>query len=210
MKRILIVDDHEVVRAGVRRILNAKPGTIVFGEAGAAPDALRLVREQDWDLVVLDLSLGSRNGLELLKEFKQVRPKLPVLILSMHPEEQYARRAFKAGAAGYVTKDSSRAELAEAIYSVAAGGKYITRALAEKLIVDLERGSDRPPHETLSDREFEVMQLIAYGKTVTEIAALLSLSDKTISTYRARVLEKIGIQTNADLVRYAIHNKLVD
>src|ERR1044071_74796 len=210
MKKILIVDDHEVVREGVKRILNAKPGTIVFGEAGAAPDALRLVREQDWDVVVLDLSLGSRNGLELLKEFKQVRPKLPVLILSMHPEEQYARRAFKAGAAGYVTKDSSRAELAEGVYSVAAGGKYITRALAEKLIVDLERGSDRPPHETLSDREFEVMQLIASGKTGTEIAALLSLSDKTISTYRARVLEKIGIQTNADLVRYAIQNKLVD
>ncbi len=210
MKKILIVDDHEVVREGVKRILNAKPGTIVFGEAGAAPDALRLVREQDWDVVVLDLSLGSRNGLELLKEFKQVRPKLPVLILSMHPEEQYARRAFKAGAAGYVTKDSSRAELAEAVHSVASGGKYITRALAEKLIVDLERGSDRPPHETLSDREFEVMQLIASGKTVTEIALLLSLSDKTISTYRARVLEKIGIQTNADLVRYAIQNKLVD
>jgi len=210
MKKILIVDDHEVVREGVKRILNAKPGTIVFGEAGAAPDALRLVREQDWDVVVLDLSLGSRNGLELLKEFKQVRPKLPVLILSMHPEEQYARRAFKAGAAGYVTKDSSRAELAEAVDSVAAGGKYITRALAEKLIVDLERGSDRPPHETLSDREFEVMQLIASGKTVTEIAALLSLSDKTISTYRVRILEKIGIQTNADLVRYAIQNKLVD
>jgi len=210
MKKILIVDDHEVVREGVKRILNAKPGTIVFGEAGAAPDALRLVREQDWDVVVLDLSLGSRNGLELLKEFKQVRPKLPVLILSMHPEEQYARRAFKAGAAGYVTKDSSRAELAEAVDSVTAGGKYITRALAEKLIVDLERGSDRPPHETLSDREFEVMQLIASGKTVTEIAALLSLSDKTISTYRVRILEKIGIQTNADLVRYAIQNKLVD
>ena len=210
MKKILIVDDHEVVREGVKRIFNVERDTTTFGEASGAPDALRLVREQDWDVVVLDLSLGGRSGLELLKELKQIRPKLPVLILSMHPEEQYARRAFKAGAAGYVTKDSPRAELAEAVNSVAAGGKYVTRALAEKLIVDLERGSDRPPHEMLSDREFEVMRLLASGKTVTEIAVMLSLSDKTISTYRARVLEKIGIQTNADLVRYAIQNKLVD
>ena len=210
MKKILIVDDHEVVREGVKRIFNVERETTIFGEASAAPDALRLVREQDWDVVVLDLSLGGRSGLELLREMKQIRPKLPVLILSMHTEEQYARRAFKAGAAGYVTKDSPRAELAEAVNSVAAGGKYVTRALAEKLIVDLERGSDRPPHEMLSDREFEVMRLLASGKTVTEIAVMLSLSDKTISTYRARVLEKIGIQTNADLVRYAIQNKLVD
>jgi two-component system, NarL family, invasion response regulator UvrY len=210
MKKILIVDDHEVVREGVKRIFNVEHDTTIFGEASAAADALRLVREQDWDVVVLDLSLGGKSGLELLREMKQIRPKLPVLILSMHTEEQYARRAFKAGAAGYVTKDSPRAELAEAVNSVAAGGKYVTRALAEKLIVDLERGSDRPPHETLSDREFEVMRLLASGKTVTEIAVMLSLSDKTISTYRARVLEKIGIQTNADLVRYAIQNKLVD
>ncbi len=210
MKRILLIDDHEVVREGVKKILNVKPDTIVFGEARAASGALKLVREQDWDVVLLDLSLGGRSGLELLKELKQIRPKLPVLILSMHPEEQYARRAFKAGAAGYVTKDSSKAELVEAVSSVAAGGKYVSRALAEKLIFDLDRGSDRPPHETLSDRELEVMRLLASGKTVTEIAALLSLSDKTISTYRARVLEKIGINTNAELIRYAIENKLVD
>lgn len=210
MKRILIVDDHDVVREGVKRILNERPGASVFGEARAAPDALRLVREQDWDVVVLDLSLGGRSGLELLKELKQIRPRLPVLILSMHSEEQYAHRAFKAGAAGYVTKDSSAAELAVAVNKVAAGGKYITSTLAEKLIFDLERGSDRPPHEILSDREFEVMRLIASGKTVTDIAGLLSLSDKTISTYRARLLEKMGMMTNADLIRYAIHNKLVD
>jgi len=210
MKRILLIDDHEVVREGVKKILNVKPDTTVFGEASAAPTALRLVREQDWDVVLLDLSLGGRSGLELLKELKQIRPRLPVLILSMHPEEQYARRAFKAGAAGYVTKDSSKAELVEAVSSVAAGGKYVSRALAEKLIFDLDRGSDRPPHETLSDRELEVMRLLASGKTVTEIAALLSLSDKTISTYRARVLEKTGLNTNAELIRYAIENKLVD
>ena len=210
MKRILLIDDHEVVREGVKKILNVKPDTTVFGEASAAAEALKLVREQDWDVVLLDLSLGGRSGLELLKELKQIRPRLPVLILSMHPEEQYARRAFKAGAAGYVTKDSSKAELVEAVSSVAAGGKYVSRALAEKLIFDLDRGSDRPPHETLSDRELEVMRLLASGKTVTEIAAFLSLSDKTISTYRARVLEKMGINTNAELIRYAIENKLVD
>jgi len=210
MKRILLIDDHEVVREGVKKILNVKPDTTVFGEANAAPGALKLVREQDWDVVLLDLSLGGRSGLELLKELKQIRPKLPVLILSMHPEEQYARRAFKAGASGYVTKDSSKAELVEAVNSVAAGGKYVSRALAEKLIFDLDRDSDRPPHETLSDRELEVMRLLASGKTITEIASLLSLSDKTISTYRARVLEKIGINTNAELIRYAIENKLVD
>src|ERR1700741_677392 len=210
MKRILLIDDHEVVREGVKKILNVKPDTTVFGEANAAPGALKLVREQDWDVVLLDLSLGGRSGLELLKELKQIRPRLPVLILSMHPEEQYARRAFKAGAAGYVTKESSKAELVDAVSSVAAGGKYVSRALAEKLIFDLDRGTDRPPHEALSDRELEVMRLLASGKTVTEIAALLSLSDKTISTYRARVLEKIGINTNAELIRYAIEKKLVD
>ena len=210
MKKILIIDDHEVVREGVKKIFNDKMGPIIFGEAGAAPDALKIVREQDWDVVVLDLSLGSRSGLELLKELKQIRPRLPVLIFSMHPEEQYARRAFKAGAAGYVTKDSPRAELAEAVNRVAAGGKYVTAALAEKLIVDFARGTDRLPHETLSDREFEVMRLIASGKPLNEIATLLSLSDKTISTYRARVLEKIGLNSNAELIRYAIENKLVD
>lgn len=210
LRRILIIDDHEVVREGVKRIFSQEPGTAVFGEAGSAPDALKFVREQDWDVVVLDLSLGGRDGLELLKELKQIRPKLPVVILSMHSEEQYARRAFKAGAAGYVTKDSSRAELAEAVNRVAAGGKYVTPALAEKLIVDLAGESDRLPHETLSDREFEVMRLIASGKALTEIAAMLSLSDKTISTYRARVLEKMGLHNNAELIRYAIQNKLVD
>lgn len=208
MTRILIVDDHEVVREGVKTILSEQ-STAVFGEAGVGPEALRFVREQEWDLVVLDLSLGDRSGLEVLKELKIIRPKLPVLILSMHSEEQYARRAFRAGAAGYVTKDSSRAELAEALNKVAAGGKYVSSSLAEKLIVDLERGSDRPPHETLSDREFEVMCLMASGKSITEIAELLSLSDKTISTYRARLLEKIGIHTNAELVRYALQNKLI-
>jgi two-component system invasion response regulator UvrY len=210
MKKILIIDDHEIVRDGLKKILNEQPDDITFGEASTAPEALRLVSEQDWDIVVLDLSLGGRNGLEVLKELKQMRPGLPVLILSMHSEEQYARRAFKAGAAGYITKDSPRAELVKAINKVAEGGRYISHAFAEELVIDLERGSDRPLHETLSDREFEVMRLIASGKTVGEIAVLLSLSDNTISTYRARLLEKMKMRTNAELTHYAIQNGLVD
>jgi DNA-binding NarL/FixJ family response regulator len=209
MKKILIIDDHEIVRDGLKKIVNEQSENITFGEASTAPEALRLVAEQDWDIVVLDLSLGGRNGLEVLKELKQIRPGLPVLILSMHSEEQYARRAFKAGAAGYITKDSPRAELLNAINKVAEGRKYVSRALAEELVIDLERGSDRPPHETLSDREFEVMRLIASGKTVGEIAVLLSLSDNTISTYRARLLEKMKMRTNAELTHYAILNGLV-
>ncbi len=209
MLRVLIVDDHEVLRDGVKRVLDKQPGTVTFGEAGTAPEALRLAREQEWDVVVLDLSLGGRSGLEVLKELRQLRPRLPVLVLSMHSEEQFARRAFKAGAAGYITKDSPRAELLKAVKKVSEGGTYVSPALAEKLVFDLRR-DDRPPHETLSDREFEVMRLIASGKTVKEIAGILSLSDNTISTYRARILEKMGMKTNAELTHYAIQNRLVE
>jgi two-component system invasion response regulator UvrY len=210
MKKILIIDDHEIVRHGLKKILNEQPDDSTFGEASTASEALRLIAEQNWDLVVLDLTLGGRSGLEVLKELKELRPRLPVLILTMHSEEQYARRAFKAGAAGYITKDSPRAELVKAINKVAEGGRYVSHTLAEELVIDLERGSDGPPHQILSDREFEVMCLIASGKTVGEIAVLLSLSDKTISTYRARLLEKMGMKTNAELTHYAIQNSLVD
>jgi len=210
MIKILIVDDHEVVRDGVKKIFDKQPGIAAFGEAGTAHEALTLAREEEWDVAVLDLSLGGRNGLEVLKELKQIRPRLPVLILSMHSEEQYARRAFRAGAAGYVTKGSSRVELANAVEKVMRGGKYVTPALAEKLVLSLDRDSQLSRHETLSDREFEVMCLIASGKTVGEIAELLTLSNKTISTYRARILEKMEMKTNAELTYYAIHNHLVD
>ena len=210
MKRILIVDDHEVVRDGIKRIFDRQADATTFGEAGTGHEALKLARDEDWDIVVLDLSLGGRSGLETLKELKQIRPRLPVLILSMHTEVQFARRAFKAGASGYITKDSPRSELTKAINGVIAEGRYISPSLAEKLIVDIGRGADRPPHETLSDREFEVMRLIASGRTAREIAELLSLSDSTISTYRARILEKMGMKTNAELTHYAIQNKLVD
>ncbi|MBZ5726735.1 MAG: response regulator transcription factor [Acidobacteriia bacterium] len=210
MKRVLIVDDHEVAREGVKKILDDPPGAAVFGEAATGPEALELARKQAWDLAILDLSLRDRSGMEVLKELKRLLPGLPVLILSMHGEERYARRAFKAGAAGYITKDSPRAALVEAVHKVIEGGRYVSPGLAEKLVTDLQRGNDRAPHETLSDREFEVMRLIASGKTVTEIAEVLSLSDKTISTYRARILEKTGMKNNAELTRYALQNKLVD
>jgi DNA-binding NarL/FixJ family response regulator len=208
--KILIVGDHEVVRDGLKKILDEQLNTTAFGEASTAQEALRLVRAEYWDVVVLDLSLGDRSGLEVLKELKQIRPHLPVLILSTHSEEQDARRAFKAGAAGYVTKDSPRAELVKAVNRVMSGGRYVTAAVAEKLIFDIAGGTDRAPHEALSGREFEVMRLIASGKTVGEIAEMLSLSDRTISTYRARILEKMGMKTSAEITHYAIQNKLVD
>ena len=210
MKHILIIDDHAVVRDGVKRILGQQNYDLTFGEASSLEEALKLAREHAWDAVVLDLSLGGRSGLEVLAGLRQIRPGLPVLILSMHSEEQYARRAFKAGAAGYITKDSPRQELVRAVNKIIAGGRYISSALAENLIIDIERGTDRPPHEVLSNREFEVMTLIASGKTVGEIARLLSLSEKTISTYRARLLEKLRMKTNAEVTHYAIQNKLVD
>jgi two-component system, NarL family, invasion response regulator UvrY len=210
MNRILIVDDHEVVRAGLMRIIE-QPGT-VFGEASTGGQALKLASEESWDLVVLDLSLGERGGLELLKELKQARPRLQVLILSMHSEEQYARRAFQAGAAGYITKDSPPAELIKAVNRVMEGGRYVNEATAERFAQDLEKGTDRdrPAHQLLSDREFEVMRLIGSGKTVGEIADILQLSNKTVSTYRTRILEKMAMKTNAEIIHYAIRNNLAD
>ncbi len=210
MRKVLIVDDHEVVRDGVKKLLDEEPGDIACGEAGTPDEAVRMALFDDWDAVILDLSFAGRSGLEVLKELKQLRPRLPVLVLTMHSEEQYARRAFKAGAAGFITKDSPRAELSKAIHKVMEGGRYLSPTLAEKLVLDLDRGIDRPPDQTLSDREFQVMRLIASGKTLSEIAGLLSLSDKTISTYRARLMEKMGMRTNSELIHYAIQNKLVD
>jgi len=211
MKRALLVDDHAVVRNGLKKILEGQPGEFEFGEAGTAEEAIEQVREQTWDIVILDISLGGgRNGLDTLKELKQIRPRLQVLILTMHSEEQYARRSFRSGAAGYITKDSPRAELIRAVSKVMEGGKYVSPVLAEKLVAYIEKDINGPPHETLSDREFQVMRLIASGKTVGEIAELLSLSDKTISTYRARILEKMGMKTSAELTHYAIRNELVD
>ena len=208
--RVLIVDDHAVLRDGLKHIIDQPSGSAVFGEASTAQEAMELVRRAEWDLVILDISLGDVSGLDLLKNIRQLLPRLPVLVFTMHPEKQYARRSFKSGAAGYVTKDSSPTELRQAIQKVTAGGRYVSPSLAETLVADLEAGEVRQPHEHLSDREFEVMRLIASGKTVGEIAALLSLSDRTVSTYRSRILEKMRMRTNAQLTHYAIESKLTE
>jgi len=209
MIRILIADDHAIVRRGLKQILAEESGMTVAGEAQNAQEVLDLVRKQAWDVVVLDIAMPGRGGLDVLKEIKPEYPQLPVLILSMHPEDQYAIRALKAGAAGYLTKESAPEELVKAIRKVLAGGKYVSASLAEKLALALEADDQKPPHETLSDREYQVMCLIASGKTVGEIADELSLSVKTISTYRARILEKMSLKSNAALTHYAVQQRLV-
>jgi DNA-binding NarL/FixJ family response regulator len=208
--RILTVDDHAIVRNGVKILFEGRPEIATFGEASNAKEAARLVREQDWDVVVMDITLGDRSGIEVMKDLKAIRPGLAFLILSMHSEAQYARRAFKAGASGYITKDSLPDELARAITKVAQGGKYVSPTLAEMLVMDVDKGLERAAHERLSDREFEIMCLIGSGKTVSEIANLISRSAKTVSTYRARILEKTGMRTNAEITYYVIQNKLLE
>ncbi len=207
--KVLIADDHAVVRRGLKQILADDYKTLTVGEAQNAHDTLRLVREQDWDIVVLDISMPGKSGLDVLKELKQVRPKTPVLILTTHSEELYAVRAFKAGAAGYMTKESAPEHLIEAIQKVISGRRYISPVLAEILAAHLGGAVDKLQHESLSDREYEVLCLIASGKTVGQIADELSLSVTTISTYRARILEKMGMKNNAELTHYAIRNKLI-
>lgn len=206
MLKILTIDDHEVVRRGIKEMFTEENAT--FGEACSGAEALALVRKQPWDIAVLDISLGGRSGLEVLAEIKQLRPRMPVLILSMHAEEQYAVRAFKTGASGYINKTSSGEELRRAILKIIAGGQYVGSSLAEKMVLQLSQPGD-VPHESLSNRELEVLCSIASGKTVGEIAATLSLSDKTISTYRRRILDKMDMKSNAELTHYAIRNGLV-
>ena len=205
--RILTIDDHEVVREGVKGLFSSDLAE--FGEARNGPEAMSLIRDQDWDIAILDISLAGRSGLDVLKEIKQTRPKLPVLMLSMHAEDQYAMRAFKAGASGYISKASSRDELRKAVLKVINGGRYVSPSMAERMVLDLNV-RERAAHEHLSDRELEVMCLIASGKTVGEIAKGLSLSDKTISTYRRRILDNMQLNTNAELTYYAIRNGLVE
>jgi DNA-binding NarL/FixJ family response regulator len=206
MLKILTIDDHEVVRRGIKEMFTEDSAT--FGEARSGAEALAMVREQQWDIAVLDISLGGRSGLEVLAELKQLRPRMPVLILSMHAEDQYAVRAFKASASGYINKASSGEELRRAILKIIKGGQYVGASLAEKMVLQLSQPG-KVPHEGLSNREFEVLCSIASGKTVTEIASTLSLSNKTISTYRRRILDKMDMRTNAELTHYAIRNGLV-
>ena len=209
MIRILIVDDHTVVRRGLKQILSEESDMSVVGEAHNAQEMLTLVRKQPCDVIVADISMPGRSGLDVLKELKQDRPKLPVLVLSMHPEDQYAVRALKLGASGYMTKESAPEELVKAIRKVVSGGRYVSPSLAEKLALDLAVDTDRSPHETLSEREHQVFSMIARGKTVKEIADELALSVKTISTYRTRILEKMAMKNNAELIHYAISNRIV-
>jgi len=208
--RILIADDHAVFRRGLRETISEAFPRVTFGEARTAEETLESVRRHDWEILILDISMPGKSGLDILNDLKRLRPKLPILLLSMHPEEQFARRALKSGAAGYLTKESVPEELKEAVRKVVNGGRYVSATFAEKLAVDLTEGADIPIHELLSDREFQVLRMIASGKTVKEIADEIALSVKTVSTYRARILEKTGMKTNAELIRYALQTQLVD
>jgi two-component system invasion response regulator UvrY len=208
--KILLADDHAVVRHGLKQILADEFKRASFGEARNAHEALDLIWKENWDVVVLDVTMPGRSGLEVLREIKKSKPRLPVLVLSMHPENQFAVRVLKRGASGYMTKESAPAELVGAIKKVLAGGRYVSTSLAEKLANYVSTDSNKPPQELLSDREFQVLRLIASGKIVSEIARELSLSVKTISTYRTRILEKMGLRNNAELMHYAMQHQLVE
>lgn len=210
MLRILIADDFPLFRLGVKDLLTEGLGAVTVGECDNAHDLLELVRRKKWDVVILDISMPGTTGTDALKQLKAERPNLPVIVLSMHPENQYAVRMFKAGADAYLTKISAPDELVVAIKKVLAGGQHISPALGEQLVLGIRQGRDKPPHELLSDREYEVLCLIGSGKTVGEIAETMHLSITTISTYRARILEKMGLKTNAEMTRYALQNRLVE
>jgi DNA-binding NarL/FixJ family response regulator len=210
MIKVCVVDDHAVVREGLKRIISENPGMAVTAEAGDGLDAMKVIKSQSLDVVLLDITMPNKSGLDVLKEIHAESPRLPVLVLSVHAEDQYAVRVLRAGAAGYLTKESAPSKLVQAIRKVVRGGKYVSPTLAEKLVYDLNSDSSRAPHEVLSDREYQVLCMIASGKTVTMIAIELALSVKTVSTYRVRVLEKLNMKNNAELTRYAIKEGLVD
>lgn len=211
MIKILIADDHAILRAGLKHLLSEYPDIVVAGEASNGHEALAKVQEEPWSAMVLDMTMPGKSGIELIKQIKQIAPKLPVLILSMHKEDVYAVRALKAGAAGYLCKDNAEDQLVPALRKVAAGGLYITPEVAEKLAAGMLHGrpQDTPPHTRLSDREYQIFQMIAGGKSVTDIAQRLNLSVKTVSTHKTHVLEKMGCANVAELVRYAIQHDLL-
>jgi len=208
--RILIADDHAILRRGLKEILVRELEGAVCGEAKDAAETFARIQEGGWDLLILDITMSGRSGLDVLRDLKAAHPKLPVLVLSMHPEDQYAKRVLRAGASGYVSKGSAPEELLKAIRKVLAGGRYVSAALAEKLASDLSEDTGRPVHEALSDREFEVLRMIGAGKTVSQIAGDLHLGVTTVSTYRARILEKMHMATSAELMHYALHTRLID
>lgn len=209
--RVLIADDHAIVRQGFKQIFSETDDLVVAGEADDGAEALQLARQQEWDVFLLDVTMPNRNGIDTLKQLKKEFPKLPVLILSMHPEEQYAVRAIKSGASGYLTKQSAPELLVTAIRQVARGKKYVSPAVAEQLANALVAGDgDQPPHEMLTDREYQVFRLIAAGKPLTQIADELNLAVATISTFRTRIIEKTGLKSNAEMIRYGIEHGLVE
>lgn len=210
MIRLLIVDDHAVVREGLKQIFSDTSDLVVADEASSAEEAINKIIENNYDVILTDISMPGRGGLELLQEIKEINPELRVLILSMHPEQQYALRALKAGASGYLTKNTPPEELIKAIRKIAQGRRYITETVSEQMADDLSKDTSKPLHETLSDREYQTMRLIASGKTVSEIAKELSLSVKTVSTYRSRILVKMNMKNNAAITYYAIKQGLVD
>ena len=210
MIKIIIADDHPIVRAGMKQIISEASDMKVADEAGDGRQLLHKIRTENFDVVILDITMPHIDGLDVLKQLKIEKPKLPIIILSIHPESQYALRVLKAGAAGYVTKTSAPEELIGAIRKVHRGGKYISPSIAETLAFQLESDFEEMPHEALSDREYQVLCMLASGKTVTEIADELALSVKTVSTYRSRILEKMNMKNNAELIHYAVQNKLVD
>jgi two-component system invasion response regulator UvrY len=206
--KILIADDHSIVRRGLITILMDELPHALISEAKDGAELLQMASGDSWDIIISDISMPGRSGMEILKELKEAAPKIPVLILSIHPPEQYAVRTIKAGASGYLTKESAPEELVKIVRHIISGRKYITPEIAE-MLAESYNDNDKPPHENLSDREFEVMKLISSGKTVSEIADVLSLSVNTISTYRSRILEKMRMGTNAELTHYTISNKLI-
>jgi len=208
--RVVIADDHTILREGLRQLLGAAPDIAVVAEAADGHEVMARVRSDEFDLLLLDMSMPGKSGIELIKQVKAERPKLRVLVLSMHEEQQYAVRALKAGASGYLTKDSAATQLVTAIRKVAGGGAFITPEVAEQLALGAMPNSEGPPHTRLSDREYEVFQLLVAGVTVSDIAARLNLSGKTVSTHKARLMEKLGIDNQADLVRYAMRHHVAD
>lgn len=210
MISVVIADDHAIVRRGIAQILSAESDLSVVGEASNYAEVMELVRRGGIDCLLLDVSMPGRNGIETLKQVKIEAPRIAVLVISMYPEDQYAFRAFKAGASGYLTKLSAAEQIVPAIRQVARGRRYVTPELAEALVSYIDRDPNVPAHDALSDREFQTLRLIAAGQTLTQIGAALALSPKTVSAYRARLLGKLDLSTNAELTRYALENKLVD
>ncbi|MBI2434226.1 MAG: response regulator transcription factor [Candidatus Hydrogenedentes bacterium] len=210
MYKILVADDHAVVRKGLLQILQGAPGLCTVQEAGSGAEVLQKCYGEKWDGVILDLAMPGMSGLDVLKQLKAQHPVLPVLVLSVHPEEQYARRVLKAGAAGYLTKDSAPDELVKAVQKICSGGRYVSASLAEMLAFTFQEDGDRPAHEGLSDREYQVLRLMASGYTISEIAEKLVLSVKTVSTYRTRLLQKMNMSNNAELMHYAFQNGLLE